>query len=154
MTTTLSIIATITSSIALIGVAVGLILQARQLRTTQVQASRQFHLDIMKMRIENPVLSFSNDADTPDKIRGWYLNLYVKYLETGHVLGTFSEASVSLQTKDVFESQFSRQWWEAVRNVYQVEADSATRAHKRFFSIVDSEYQAALRAVASSNTPH
>lgn len=49
----LSVIATIVSSAALIGVAVGLIMQARQLKASRLQVAREIHLEIIKAGIEN-----------------------------------------------------------------------------------------------------
>ena len=54
MESTLSIIATIISSIALIGVAASLLLQNRQLRASQVQVVREMHLELIRTAIENP----------------------------------------------------------------------------------------------------
>ena len=49
----LSIIATIISSVALVGVAAGLILQNQQLKTSRIQVMREMHLELMKIGIDS-----------------------------------------------------------------------------------------------------
>jgi hypothetical protein len=59
METVLSIIATIISSIALVGVAAGLIIQGQQLKASRIQVMREMHLELMKIGIDNPALAGS-----------------------------------------------------------------------------------------------
>jgi hypothetical protein len=151
MITTLSIIATVISSIALIGVAIGVILQARQLRANQLQAMRGLHLEIMKISIDNPALAVSTvkDVDVGDATRGSFLNLTLKFLETGYSFKTISKASVSLQAARLFESEYSRVWWAQARVTYEVEG--TTKREKEFFGLVDARFQDAMRTLQSSS---
>jgi hypothetical protein len=150
MITTLSIIATVISSVALIGVATGLILQARQLRANQVQAMRELHLEIMRIAIDNPTLAVSivKDVDVGDATRGSFLNLTLKFLETGYSFKTISKASVSLQAARLFESEYSRVWWAQARVTYEVEG--TTKREKEFFGLVDARFQDVMRTLQSS----
>ena len=153
MGTILSVIATITSSIALIGVAVGLILQARQLRADQLQTMRALQLELIRMAIDKPELGLDSflakDVDRKDSSRVYYLNLWVKYLEMNYSFGTASKASIGLQMARMFESEFPRIWWTVSRDTYKVEAE--TKSQREFFTIVDGEFQSAMRAFKSSN---
>ena len=51
--TAIAIISTLISSIALVGVAVSLVLQARQLRASQIQASRATQVELIKVSIDS-----------------------------------------------------------------------------------------------------
>ena len=149
MNMVLSLIATIISSIALIGVAVGLVLQARQLRANQLQTMRTFQLELIKIGIERPNIHYPiarADRGTGDSSRDGYLNLWMKYLELGYYFGGVSSVSASLQAAYFFESEFSRKWWKTLaRDVYRVEA--TTKRQKEFLAIVDAEFQKATCAL-------
>jgi len=53
----LSLIATVISSVALVGVAIGLLIQARQLQASQLQAARSLHVDFIKLAMEDPSIA-------------------------------------------------------------------------------------------------
>ena len=84
----LSIVATIISSVALIGVAVGLILQGRQLKANQIQVMREMHLELMRVGINNPIVSASvYEGTSPEDFpKDSLINLSLKFLETGYSL--------------------------------------------------------------------
>jgi hypothetical protein len=153
MNTTLSIIATIISSIALIGVALGLILQSRQVKANQLQVMREMHLELIKVGIDNPALASSVTADIGEEnySRAGYLNLWVKYLQTGYSLKTISKASVALHTARMFMSEYSRDWWGThARAGYRTEAWK--KSEKEFFEIVDAQFQDEIRKLKSSGS--
>jgi Family of unknown function (DUF6082) len=63
MNTLISIIATLISSVAPAGVAVSLLLQARQLRASQLQALRELHTELIKMGMDHPILRSTLESD-------------------------------------------------------------------------------------------
>jgi hypothetical protein len=154
METILSIIATIVSSIALIAVAVGLILQGRQLSANRIQIMREMHLELMKVGMENPELGASvyEYADVTEFAKMSLINFTLKFLETGYSLKTISEGSVTLQAAELFRSEFTRTCWATgMRKVY--EAEAGTRMEREFFSLVDSAFQDVDQALQSTARP-
>ena len=153
MNATLSIIATIISSIALLGVALGLILQSRQVEANQLQVMREMHLELIKVGIDNPALasSVTTDISEEDYSRAGLLNLWVKYLQTGYSLKTISKASVALHAARMFKSEYSRDWWGThARASYRTEA--WRKSEKEFFEIVDAKFQDEIRKLESSGS--
>jgi hypothetical protein len=152
MELTLSVIATITSSVALIGVAIGLIFQGRQLKANQLQVVREMHLELSKMGIENPSLIasvYGDEIDLEDIPKANLINLTLKYLEAGYQLGEISKESVRLQAGRLFSSEYSRNWWALLaRNVYKIEA--RTKSEKEFFEIVDISFNDMMGVLQSS----
>ena len=154
MELTLSLVATITSSAALICVAIGLILQARQLKASQVQIIREMQLELLKLGIDNPELIasvYENEIELEHISKSNLINLTVKFLEAGYSLKMFSRESVTLQTTRLFSSEYPRAWWTLARGIYDVEAQTGTE--KEFFTIVDSSFQQAMQALQSATIP-
>ena len=152
MESVLSIIATIVSSVALIGVAVGLILQSRQLRANQIQVLREMHLELMKIGIDNPVLAGSiyEDTSPEDFSRATLINFLMVFWETGYSLKTITRKSVTLQAMQLFASEYSRTWWATgARDTFQSEA--GTKLEKEFFTIVDSAFRDVIQALQSAS---
>jgi hypothetical protein len=90
------------------------------------------------------------DSPPGDFSKASYLNLWMKYLQTGYSFKTISETSVDLQAARMFESDYPRVWWATLaRNIYGAEA--ATKSEKEFFAIVDTKFQDAMRALESSD---
>jgi hypothetical protein len=152
MNTILPLIATCISSVALIGVALGLTLQARQLRAGRLQAIQVMQLELIKIGIDNPgILPYSvRNVDSEDVSQSAYLNLWVKYLETAYEFGAVTKAAIDWQLEQMFESEFTRAWWAATgRDAYKT--DAGTKSRKNFFAMVDSAFQAAIRSLGPSN---
>jgi Family of unknown function (DUF6082) len=59
----LSLIATLISSVALVGVAIGLTIQAHQLQASQLTAVRSLHVDFIKLAMEDPSISATMEGD-------------------------------------------------------------------------------------------
>jgi hypothetical protein len=59
----LSLIATLISSVALVGVAIGLTIQARQLQASQLTAVRSLHVDFIKLAMEDPSIAAAMEGD-------------------------------------------------------------------------------------------
>jgi hypothetical protein len=139
----LAIVSTLISSVALVGVAASLVIQTRQLRTSQLQATRAAQAEVVRISLENPRL-FVHDARTgADRADLYalhaYTNLIFKYLELGFEIGVVSEPSVRAQVAVLFESAYRRRWWASARRTYAIEA--ATRRERRFAQIVENEFE-------------
>jgi hypothetical protein len=148
----LSIVATIISSVALIGVAVGLILQGRQLKANQIQVMREMHLELMRVGINNPIVSASvYEGTSPEDFpRDSLINLSLKFLETGYSLKAITTRSVALQAARLFESEYVRAWWtNGMRDIF--EAEAGAKSEKEFFTIVDSAFQDVMQNLHSAS---
>jgi Family of unknown function (DUF6082) len=152
MESMLSVIATIISSVALIGIAVGLLLQNRQLRTNKIQVMREMHLELMRIGMENPALSASvyEDTNAADFPKSSLLNLILKFWQTGYTLKTITKASVTLQTTRLFGSEYARtSWGKWLQDIYRTEA--GTKSEREFFALVDTAYQNVMLALESAD---
>ncbi len=145
MESLLSIIATIISSVALIGVAVGLILQGRQLKASQLQVMREMHLELLKIGIDNPALAGSlyEHIDLSEFSRFTLLNFLVTFWQTSYSLKTIPKKQLEFQAKELFLSERARNWWENIaRKSYKL-GDGA-KLEREFFSVMDGAYQNVL----------
>jgi hypothetical protein len=145
MNSALAIISVLISSIALTGVALSLLFQARQLRTSQLQAARQLQVQILQLEISKPDLAGSlqpnfNQDDYPKAV---FLNQFMKYIEMSYLIGAISRESVRMEAAQRFKLDFPRIWWSTIRHIYEEEA--VTKREKEFFKLVDMEFQEAMR---------
>ena len=89
----IAIISTLISSVALLGVAVGLFTEARQLRANQIQTARASQIELMRLAIESQDLVAEalgvEDANTFVKnvVRNWYLG----HLSTSYDIKTLTK---------------------------------------------------------------
>jgi Family of unknown function (DUF6082) len=136
----IAIISTLISSIALVGVAASLLLQARQLRASQVQASRVAQIELIKMAIDNRELISDIFGDEPGSyLKARYVNWFFKYLELGYSMKIISEKSVQVQAMMLFDTDYPYKWWIRAREVWEIEA--STKRDRNFFKIVDNAFQ-------------
>lgn len=142
----ISIIATLISSVALIGVALGLLLQARQLRASQIQIVRSLHVEFIKMGLDKPFLgaAIESEIDPDDLSNAAYLNSYLTFLQVGYSLKTIPKDLISYHAQRAFEMEFARVWWAWARKSYEIGA--ATKRDREFFVLVDSEFKNATRS--------
>ena len=139
----LSIITTLISSTALVGVAISLIIQARQLRASQLQTARSLHAELIKIAMGNPTVgtAVETDIDPSDAPKAGYLNLYLMFLQTSYSLKAISNSAVRIQAQRIFRSEYACTWWAIVRATFKVEA--TTRREREFVMLVDVEFEGA-----------
>ena len=147
----LATISSLASALALVGVAVSLLLQQRQLRANQIQTARMVHLEIVRLAIENPDLPISKSQldRTPEGVRKTsyiYLQfVMLRFLFSAHL---FPEEGLRLHRRTHFANEMIRSWWLTARTHYR--AESITRRDSRFVMIVDDEYRTALERSGSA----
>jgi len=134
-------LSTLISSIALVGVAISLLLQARQLRAGQVQAGRVSQVELIKFALNNPTvvegaLGFSNSkAQAENFFRNWY----VSHLSMSYDIGILPKLRLQSMAGQLFAAEDTRRWWAAVGRTY---SDGATsRRDREFFAVLDEEFQ-------------
>jgi hypothetical protein len=140
----LALLSTLISSIALVGVAVSLFLQARQLRANQIQIAHASHLELLKLGLDNPAAVVELGMDLTDQegfVNAVLLNWYMSHLSTGFDVGAVSKANLESLVKGLFTAENPRKWWTTARQSYNDNATS--RRQKAFFAIVDGEFQRA-----------
>jgi Family of unknown function (DUF6082) len=138
------------SSVALMGVAVGLILQAQQLRAGRIQASAASQVQLMKFALDNPAaaLELMGNDDPEAFAQEVILNWHINHLLMSYNNKTLSEAHLRRLVRSLFAAENSRNWWTIAGASYN--DDATSRREKRFFAIVDAEFQQAGKMPASA----
>jgi hypothetical protein len=131
---------------------IGLLFQARQLRTSQIQAVRSLHAELIRIGMENPSITtaIESDIDPAEAPKAAHLNLFIMFLQTSYSLKVTSEAAISLQTQRIFAAEFPRSWWAYARDTYRVEA--STKREKEFVALVDVKFQEAMQNLEGSSS--
>jgi hypothetical protein len=112
------------SSIALGGVVLSLLYQARDSRTAREQTIRSLQLELIKMQMEDPDLMTASGAPwglaIPSEsapIREFlYIQIWISYLLGNYVIDEISEAALRyVIANELFRSRAGRDYWEARR---------------------------------------
>ncbi|MFI6360641.1 DUF6082 family protein [Streptomyces sp. NPDC050743] len=143
MDTTIAIISELISSIALVGVVITLLLESRQLRTSQLQASRVLQAELIRLAMDYPdIASVMGLGISSEGYRKYaFLSLLLDSREMSYSLETMSTRAIQCQARILFNSDYSRTWWVAVREPWN---DAATTKNEReFFALIDGEFVAA-----------
>ena len=137
----IALISTLISSVALVGVVISLLLQNRQLRTSQLEASRAAQSSLIQMGLANPTLA-AEALGFPDGdwlAKGAFVNWQVKYWEMSYLIRAMSAKSVQAQAARLFASRFPCEWWSKARESYR--DDATTKREREFFAILDAEFE-------------
>jgi uncharacterized protein DUF6082 len=144
-------VSTLISSVALIGVMIGLLLQTRQVRIGNRQMFKASQAELVRLALEystdwvDPNDVIATDAETAR--RTTLVNWHVQHLQLGYEIRTINEANLRRAVSRIFMAGFRRDWWRTVRDNYRVAAN--TRRERRFVAIIDAEYQRACASVAN-----
>ena len=148
-------ISALASSLALVGVAISLLHQARAGHTAREQAIRSLQQQLIKMEMDDPTLMTAIGAPwglpipaESARIRDHlYIHMWATFWAGNYVVGELNAAAVrGVARAELFSSKAGRTYWAAVR-----ERVLSTNEGKylRFARIVDEEYQ----KVIASNVP-
>jgi uncharacterized membrane protein len=144
------------SSVALAGVVLSLLYQARDSKTAREQTTRSLQLELIKMQMEDPALMTASGAPwglaIPSEsvsIREFlYIQIWISYLYGSYIIGEISESTLRyVFANELFRSRAGRNYWEA-RSEKQSMSDGSRR-HNHFYRILGEEYQKAR----SNNAP-
>jgi len=132
------------------GVTVSLLLQSRQLRTSQLEASRAAQSALIQMGLANPALTAEvfGSSDRDWLAKAGLTNWQVKCWEMSYLTKAMSAKSVHVQAAELFASEFPCEWWSRSRELYKI--DAATRREREFFAIIDTEFERKQRRVEAS----
>lgn len=142
----LAVISTLISSVALVGVMIGLLLQVRQIRISNLQTFRASNAELIRMSIDYPE-SFTDPTGTvpsdQTSARRWVLmNWQMQHLWFGYSIRAVRESALRLILAGLFVTRFRREWWEYAHDSYK--ANAYSRRERRFVEIVEMEYQSAI----------
>jgi Family of unknown function (DUF6082) len=139
-----TIIATISiviSAIALVGAAISLILQARQLRMSLLQSLRTTHAETIRMAFDHPeiVAKVEGDDDPELVAKTAYVNWNMQHLKMTFLLKSTSRDLLQSEAERMFQAQFVRDFWKNAEPVYKMEARS--RRENEFVKTVDDAFR-------------
>lgn len=129
------------SGLAFFGIAVSLLLQWRQLRSSLLFAIKQRHFELVRLTLDNPRYLFvdgqqvTQDPDATLKVFG---NLVVNHWALAWDLGFMSESALRDSAKRLFEAAIARDWWLAWGKSYLL-----AEGREEFFRIMSQECEVA-----------
>ena len=135
------------TGLALIGVVGSIVLQVRAAQISREQSSREHHVHLVEMALEDPVYQRCWGGGlrahaTRDSYRQQvYLNLIVSNWEKDYVLGGFPEHALRGSAGYLFRGEAARTFWADARDVRLELSDN--RRTRRFCRILEEEYQRA-----------
>ena len=143
MDTTIAVISELISSIALVGVVITLLLESRQLRTSQIQTSRTFHVELIRLGLDYPAVAsvIGPEVSSEDYQKYAFLGLLLESWELDYELKTMSAKAIQAQARAMFKSDYARTWWAGVARTAWNDA-AAAKSEKEFFALVDGEFSA------------
>src|SRR5690242_6399785 len=108
----ISVISVLISSIALFGVAVGLLFQARQLRASQIQAARASQVELLKFAIGNPgmVKAMDGFSDSSTFVNYVIRNWYFTYLSMSYDNRTITKTGLQRVAETAFKDEITRDY--------------------------------------------
>jgi hypothetical protein len=128
--------------LGLTGVAVTMLLQIRESRHGRVQVARNRQHDLVKMAMSDPIYMsvVGSGRDFDERRQASYANLWVQFWLMLWEFGDLSEAELrSVLAKELFSSTAGRHAWEQFRHIRN--RDDERRIHRRFYDILDQEYE-------------
>ncbi|MCO1575350.1 DUF6082 family protein [Crossiella sp. SN42] len=148
-------ISALLSGAALIAVSYSLILQQRTNMVNQWQANRAVHMDLMKMEMEDPVIT-DNGAESEDARNSnryhMRLNLWYSYWLMCWEVGDLREKYAQRMAERFMQKAGRRDFWGLTREGRKISAeDESTLSHLRLWEIFDKEYSVASLKHESSN---
>jgi Family of unknown function (DUF6082) len=131
------------SSVALGGVVLSLLYQARDGKTAREQTTRSLQLELIKMQMEDPALMTASGAPwglaIPSEsaaIREFlYLQIWIAYLYGSYSIGEISEPTLRyVFANELFRGRAGRRYWEA-RSARQ-SMTGGSRRHNNFYRML------------------
>jgi hypothetical protein len=152
-------ISALISSLALGGVVVSLIFQARDLRTARNQNIRDFQHRLIRMEMEDPTLMTALGAPwnlaipaESEKIRQYlYIHMWASYWAGNYSLGELTDSEVKfVAINELFRGKAGREYWASIRSNVLTHSKGK---YYRFAQIIDAAYNEAISSNIPINTP-
>lgn len=149
----------VVSSLALGGVALSLVLQAREAKLARLHAWRSHHLELMQMALADPLYLRTVgpfvQAPIDDARQRGYINLVLSWWQMLYEIGELPEPRLRLMiARQLLTAEPCRRFWALAREgrAYEAAADPKSSS-ARFHQIVDEEYQKAVAAGPPASMP-
>lgn len=149
-------VATLLSGVALVGVAYSIRLQTQQISLARGQAVREMQFALWRMSMDDPALQLRTPlAPGPDPVsyrRQMYYSQWFRYLEFAYVSNEIDDSVTrAVFEHDLFINPDFRERWADLRTHWDREIGGGPNVRRRFFSIVDSAYAAAVESASSGD---
>jgi Family of unknown function (DUF6082) len=138
----------ILSAIALIGVSLSLLVQARQARTERVRITRERHMELLQIILDDPdvfgpVIGIRR-RPLVDSRQHLFCTMWVNYARMGYQAGVLTE---EILHDDIFGPAFQnepmRKWWTYSRRFWSGDLIQG-RLERKFVKIIEEEYSKAV----------
>jgi hypothetical protein len=139
----------ILSAVALIGVSLSLIVQARQARAERVRVVRERHMELLRIVLDAPDLYGPIIGEltprAPDETRQFlFATMWMNYARMGYQLGILDEQLIREEVlRSAFGGEPLRKWWAVAGKYWSISAKSDRRA-RQFTRITNDEYHRAV----------
>lgn len=132
------------SVLAVIGVAITLVLQARDSRAIRLQAIRESHTRLLEMAMRDPEL---NKVWGPSGLsdpfvlqrQNMYANMIISQWEMSYATRTLTDGHLKLLAAEFLSGTIGRDFWSLARRARLDTSES--KLNRRFHEIIDEEYQ-------------
>lgn len=148
-------VSALVSSLALVGIVISLLYQARAGHTAREQSIRSLQQQLIRMEMEDPALmtaagapwGLSIPAESQQIREHLYLHMWTLFWSGSYVVGEMSDIATRMMVaNELFNSAAGRRYWANVRENILTTTEGR---YRRFALIVDGEYQ----KIIDSNTP-
>ncbi|MDA2803313.1 DUF6082 family protein [Nocardiopsis suaedae] len=139
--------------LALVGVAVTLVFQARETRRAVEEGRRQAMAELLRMAMDDPDLDacwgpVPEGEDRTERRQQLYTNMIVTQWGTAFRAGALPEARLRAAAEEMFRGGVGRAYWARARK--RRLSAPARRADRRFNEILEQAYTAARPVTAAS----
>lgn len=139
------------TALAFGGVLGALLVQIKDARINQENYARNFHLDLMRLALDDETLraSFPNltMGKSADERSLMYANLWMTYWRTVYAIRYITEQELRMQLENYFSGEAGRKMWDSSRAYYR--AGAGNRQMRKFNDVVEDEYLKALARPAT-----
>jgi len=141
----------ILSGVALVGVSLSLLIQARQARAERIQVVRERHMDILRIALEDPevyarVMGMDVDPFGENTRAFIFATILANYGRMGYQMGVLTESAIRADFfQGLFQSELGRAWWSRNRQLW-IRNPVPERRAQQFVRIADDEYHRAIMA--------
>jgi hypothetical protein len=142
------------TALALGGVVISLLYQARDVNAARSQAARTFQFELLRMELEDPDLlqasgapwGIGAPADHRSLRQHIFVHMWLSFWESQFLLNEMSSEVVRSAVKELFDGEPARVYWESV-GVWRLTSNKGRSL--RFLHIVDDEYRNAIESPPS-----